>query len=97
MMRTRLPVLNRSTYCGVSLQALCQISCSFQSSSLPFGFSYQYIVLPGNGTTIKSGQPSPLRSSAQQQKLVLYNLGSKPSLAAEGRMACRFQSGASYQ
>src|SRR5262249_50888157 len=39
--RTRLPVLNRSTYCEVSLQALCQMTCCFQCPSFPFGFSYQ--------------------------------------------------------
>src|SRR6516225_2363503 len=66
---TRLPVPNRSTYWGVSLQALCQITCSFQCPGLPLGCSYQWQGSPGNPMTIRSGQPSPLRSSAQHAKL----------------------------
>src|SRR5262245_29502700 len=56
MTMTRLPLPNRSTYCGVSLQALCQISCFFQSPSplLP-GFSYHANGSPGKSITITSG------------------------------------------
>src|SRR5437879_1884335 len=41
MTSTRSPEPNKSTYCGVSLQALCQISCSVQRPAPPLGFSYQ--------------------------------------------------------
>src|SRR4051812_2933293 len=55
MTSTRLPVLNRSTYCGVSLQAECQISCFFQCPALPLGFWYQWHGRPGKPMTMTSG------------------------------------------
>ncbi len=71
MTSTRLPVPNRSAYCGVSLQALLAMTCGFQCSSLPAGFSYQWQGAPGKPMTTRSGQPSPLRSSAQLAKQLL--------------------------
>src|SRR5207244_12148873 len=41
MTRTRRPLPNRSTYCGVSLQALGQITCSFLCPVWPVVFWYQ--------------------------------------------------------
>ena len=37
MMRSRLPSPNRSAYCGVSLQALCQMSCCFHIAFVALG------------------------------------------------------------
>ncbi len=41
MTSTFLPVPSRSAYCGVSLQALCQMGCFFQWPDPPMGFSIQ--------------------------------------------------------
>ena len=50
------------------VQALVVSKCSVHSLEVSFGFSYQKQALPGNGMTMASGYPSPLKSSAKTAK-----------------------------